>query len=259
MPDYDFIIDNIRFSYSAISTYETCNYAYKLAYIDVVPRENNFYAQYGNLIHECFEKYFSGKIDSYEISQYYIDNYDFSVSIPAPMYGMGDKYREQGQLFFDNFSFNKEDYTILLIEDKVDFDVEGIMAVAKPDLVLRENATGKSILYDYKTATPYRKDSRTGKEIADNKKLEGYYNQMHVYTYALNQVKNISIDEIALWFTRLNKIVTIPKVPEKEEKAIFWFGETIKKIKADERFMYDNSNSYFCENLCGVRAFCEYR
>jgi hypothetical protein len=256
---YDFIIDNIRFSYSSTSTFDNCAYSFKLTYLDAVPRENNYYAEYGLLIHECFEQYFSGNLEMFEISHYYRDNYDVIIKSPPQTSELGQRYKEQGQHFFDNFSFDKSDYCVLLSEDKIDFEIDGIKIVAKPDLLLRNKETNKVTLYDYKTAAPFRTDKRTGKEIADKKKLEGYYKQIFIYAYAVRNHKGIPIDEIAIWFPRLDRTVTIPWTQEKEDEAMRWLDSSIKKIKAEEIFAYNNSNPFFCENLCSVRKYCEYR
>jgi hypothetical protein len=260
MSSYDFIISNIRFSYSAVSTFDTCPYSYKLTYIDAVPRANNFYGEFGTFMHDCFEKYFTGQLESYELSQYYRNNYGEYVKDPAPVPPMGldEKYKVQGEDFFNHFSFNKEDYDILLIEDKVDFEVNGIKMVAKPDLVLKDKATGMNILYDYKTSAPFRIDKRTGKEITDTKKMEGYYKQMFLYTYALRKHKEMHIDEIILWFARIDRKVSIPWSIEREDETFEWFNKSIVKIADEEKFIYNNSNPYFCNNLCSVRAFCEF-
>lgn len=261
MSSHEFIISGIRFSYSAVSTFDICNHSYKLTYIDAVPRENNFYGEFGTLAHDCFEKYFSNELEAYELSEYYRSIYDEVVKDPAPTppFGLDERYKAQGQEFFDNFSFDKENYDVLLIEDKIDFDLGDIKAVAKPDLVLRRKKTGKITLFDYKTATPFKTDKRTGKEIADTKKIEGYYKQMYLYTYALRNHRNIPIDEITLWFMRIDRKVTIPWSLVKEEEAMHWFTSSIATITDEEVFQYNNQNPYFCNNLCSVRQFCEYR
>ena len=261
MSSYDFIIDGIRFSYSSTSTFTTCPWSFKLAYIDVVPRQNNFFAEYGTLIHECFERFFTDRLESYELSQYYIDNFDQVVVTPAPPTpeGMRERYKAQGLEFFNNFNFQKEKYDVLLVEDKINFERENIMLVAKPDLVLRDKETGKTGLWDYKTATPYRIDKRSGNEIADTDKIKGYHKQMYLYTYALREHKGIPIDYISLWYPRLNRIEQIPWNSTDEKDVMNELDKTIKNISKEEIFPYNNTSTYFCENLCGVRAFCEYR
>ena len=261
MSEFDFILDNVRFSYSSISGYDTCHYAYKLTYIDCVPRVNNFYGEFGTLVHSCFEKYFTGELEAMELSEYYRINYDKIVVTYPPTYppGMGERYRIQGQNFFDNFSFEKEKYEVLLVEDKIDFDLNFARVTARPDLILKNKATGEITLVDYKTSTPYKIDKVSGKETADKKKLDGYSKQMHLYTYAIRTQKNIAIDKICMWYPRLDKMVVSLWDALVEEKTLKWFDETITKILADNKFAYNNTNQYFCNELCSVRNSCEYR
>jgi len=131
--------------------------------------------------------------------------------------------------------------------------------VAKPDLVLQDKETKKYILYDYKTSTPYRIDKRTGKEVVDTKKIDGYIKQMYLYAYALRTYRNIPIEEIVLWYPRLDRKEVYTWSHQKETETLDWLYKVLSKIKTEESFDYDNSSSYFCENLCGVRMFCEYR
>lgn len=262
MSSYDFIIDNIRFSFSALTTYETCPYSYFLTYVKKCDRESNFYGQYGTLIHETMYQYFAGNLDMFELSGYFKDNYDKVVQALPPAYpaGMNETYREAGLVFFDNFSFDKTEYDIIMNEEKLDFDFDdGIQFVAKPDLILFNKTSGDFILYDYKTSAPFKTDKRNGKETIDNKKIEGYYKQMYIYTYALRNYKFTPIDKITLWFTRPNRQVTINWKEEDEEKAISWLEGEVAKIKKDEKFLPNTNNPYFCLNLCSVRDSCEFK
>ena len=261
MSSYDFIVDNIRFSYSSVSTCETCAHSFRLSYIDACLRKNNFYSDFGTLVHEVFERFFKGETEMSELSDYYRNNYSKIVkSDPPPIpVGLGDKYKEQGQFFFDFFFFEKDKYNVLFVEDKIDLMLDGFMFTGRPDLVLQNKETGETTLFDYKTSTPFRIDKRNGKEIADRKKLNGYYKQMYTYTFALKKERNISVDKISLWFPRLDRIETIEWKHEDEVASVNWLSDTIKAIKNEEVFPYNNEGKYFCDNLCGVRDFCEYR
>lgn len=260
MSSYDFIIDNIRFSYSSSSTYQTCPYSFKLSYIDAMPRTNNFYAEYGTLIHETMEKYFRDELEMFELSDYFKDNFDTSVVTPPPPVpeGMKEKYRLQGQAFFDYFYFDKNEYDVLLVEGKFELDLDGIKFVTKPDLVLHNKKSNENILVDYKTSDPFKIDKRNGKEKIDMAKMESYYKQMYLYTYALRTQMGINIDKITLWFPRPNRTHSISWDARKEKDTLDWVINIINQIKNEEEFPFNNSNSYFCSNLCGVREFCEY-
>ena len=260
MSSYDFITDNITFSYSSSSTFDTCAYSFKLSYIDSMPRKNNFYAEYGTLVHECMEKYFKNELEAFELSDYYKENFNLVVKTDPPPYpaGMTEKYRQQGQDFFDFFYFDKSDYDTLVVEAKLFLDINGIRFIAKPDLVLHNKTSGQNILVDYKTSMPYKKDKKTGELKADLAKINGYYKQMYTYVYALRDQMGINIDKITLWFPRADKTHSVLCTKEDEESAIDWITNTVDKIKNEENFPYNNTNNYFCSNLCNVRDFCEY-
>jgi hypothetical protein len=234
-----------------------------MTYIDALqPRKGNFYADFGILVHNCFEQYFSGALEAFELSDYYNENYTKVITNlpPAANPGLGEKYKAQGENFFNNFSFDIENYDILLTEDKIDFSLDtNILFTARPDLVLKSKRSGEVTLYDYKTSTPYWTNRTSGIEVADKEKLSGYYKQMYLYAYSLRVVKKIAINNIALWFPRLNKI-TFSKWEEEEEKnTILSMKETVKQIHEETEFPYNNTNSYFCRELCSMRDFCEFR
>ena len=260
MSDYDFILNGIRYSYSSTGTYENCPYSFKLSYIEGAPRINNFYAEYGSHVHETLEQFFTGKLESFQLSDYYRDNYSDKVKelAPTPPYDLDERYKIQGQEFFDRFSFPREKYDVLVVEGKTDFERNGVLYVAKPDLVIRNKETGRTILCDYKTSAPWRIDKRSGKEIEDKKKIKGYYNQMYLYTYALRHHADIPVDQIDIWFPRMKRVVSVPVDLVAEDEAMVHVEEIVARLKADTEFKPLISR-YFCDNLCSVRSLCEFK
>ena len=70
---------------------------------------------------------------------------------------------------------------------------------------------------------------------------------------------------------RANDVVTIDFDEKNLEKAVEWFKNTIEKIKKDDKFddkivilwkkkgkkLKDfKKDDFFCNNLCGVRSYC---
>lgn len=258
----ELIMDNLYFSYSSLSTFENCKYCYKLSYIDrKEPKENNFFGEYGLLTHDTIEQYFNNNLESYELSNYFKENYKKTMITPPPPFpaGMEEKYIEQGEEFFNNFYFDRDSYEILKVESEIKFNISGTQVVGRPDLILKEKSTGKNILLDYKTSIPFRYDKKTGKEMPDKKKIDGYFRQMYLYCYGLKKTYKIKIDKITIWFTRINKELTIKWNKEEEEQAINWAKSLIKEIKKEKEFRYNNTNTYFCNFLCGVRNHCKYK
>ena len=86
MSSYDFFIDGINFSYSSASSFESCPYGFKLNCIDAKSKDNNFFAEYGNLIHEGMAKFFNKELYDFQLSEYYKKFYNtYVIDAPPPV------------------------------------------------------------------------------------------------------------------------------------------------------------------------------
>lgn len=241
----------IRFSYSGLSTFHTCRHGWKLTYLEKEERKGNFYSDYGLLIHETLEKFFRDELESFQLSEYYGDNWDRFIQHEAPYFVKVDEYYKGGYDFFEKFGFIKDDYEIIVIEDKVDVDLEEYGVVVKPDLVIRHIDTGKVILVDYKSSLIRSKDG-----AVDEKKLNGYKRQMTMYALFLSNI-GIDIDEVWIWFIR-DEFVKFEITSLQKRLTKKWIDDTIKEIKNEKEFK-PTINKFFCQNLCSVSHACSYR
>ena len=68
------------YSFSKIKTFYTCKYQYYMNYvlpIEQRPKKHeNAFAQYGSFVHEILEKFFSGELAEFELTDYYAENFD---------------------------------------------------------------------------------------------------------------------------------------------------------------------------------------
>ena len=246
-------INEKRFSYSSLTTFETCKHGFYLTYIDTTDeRENNFFAEYGLLVHEGFELFFKGELEAFELADFYDDNYDKFVVHSPPFFVKEHVYKKQGHDFFENFDFVKDNYEVLVVEDVYDVDLLSYNLVIKPDLVIKEKSTGKVILLDYKSSLIYK----NGK--LDKKKVEGYRKQMTMYATYLKTV-NIVVDEVWIWFVRQpdEPFYRFEISNEEESGVVEWIDTTIKDIKSEVEFE-PTIQKFFCQNLCSVSSRCEY-
>lgn len=254
MADFTYVTDSMRFSYSNLSSFDTCKYGWMLNYIEGKDSDSNFFAQFGLLVHEIFEKYWKKELDKDKLAEYYKKNYRKFVTDSPPLFpkGMGESYYKSGYEFFQNFSFDRDLYEIILIEGKAESSYNGTSIVVKPDLIVREKSTGDVILMDYKTSKPVKGDKW------DTSKLDGYIKQLTLYKYFVEKEFGIKIDRIELLFIRINKIYVVEDSPQNTHEVMSWFEYTLKLIEMEREFKADPSNSYFCQNLCGVRRYCKY-
>ena len=69
-------MENFKFSYSSCNTFKSCPYAFDLLYNQRVDRTNNYYGQFGSVMHEVMEDLLLGKVDIYELEDLYNAKYD---------------------------------------------------------------------------------------------------------------------------------------------------------------------------------------
>jgi hypothetical protein len=257
--NFSFIVSTVRYSYSTLSGYEQCPHSFRLSKIDAVPQIQNFYGDFGSFVHLCFEKFFKGELEAWELSGFYKDNYSAHVVSDPPQYpkDMAGKYFDQGLLYFDYFGFEKDAYDILFVEETLTFQFEGSEFIIKPDLLLHAKEEPRDIiLVDYKTAVPFKPGPK--KEL-DPKKMAGYKKQLYVYGYSVRTQKNITPTRAELWFPRFDRKAITGYNLNDEKLSTDWMTEVINKIRADQTFAPNISNKYFCSNICSVRNSCVYK
>ena len=254
MPAYDFLIDGMTFSYSNLSSFNNCKYGWYLNYIDAEESVQNFFAQYGLLIHETLEKYWKKELDKNKLLWYYETNYFKKVVEYPPIYprNMGEAYYKSGAEFFENPIVDRNEYDIIFIEEKIISEHGGKSIVVKPDLLVRNIKTGNVVLMDYKTSKPIKGEN------FDMEKMDGYIKQLMLYKYFIEKERNLKIDRIEILFIRLRKIYTIEMTPKLMNDTIDWLDKTLVEISMEEDFIANPSNKYFCSNLCGVRNSCKF-
>jgi hypothetical protein len=254
--NYDFIIQNMVWSFSRANSFHQCPYMWLMQYIYCVDKENNFFAEYGSFYHLILEKFFKDELEIYELADYYQDHYAENVITEPPPYpaGMAEKYYNAGIDFFMNFDFDKEKYEVLYIEAEIPIQIDKYNIVVKPDLVLRNKKTEQNELWDYKTSDIFRgKDKPT-----DHKKLQEYMNQMNLYCKGIKEKLDIQIDVINLWFVRLNRLYSVKFDQASCEASYKWFLNEIHKIEKETEWNA-TPQDYFCNHICSVKHLCDKR
>lgn len=252
--NYDFILKNRRWSFSSVSSFQTCRLGFKMSYIDNKEKEQNIFGEFGLLVHKVLEQFFLGELEVWDLLQYYLDNFDKYVKAIPPAFpkNMIDIYYQAGIKYFENFSFDKSLYEIIAIEETIDSEYNGLSLVTKPDLILKELSTGEYHLIDFKTAR--LKKSKKDKE----KQLVNYMNQFNLYCYFFEQEKGIHIDKIIIWFIRDEIEIVKDVVPSNVQNTLNWFENSINKAMEEEKWIAKD-NGYFCKEICSFRSQCTAR
>ena len=79
MSEYNFLIDNMIWSFSRLNSFCICKYEWYLQYIEEAEGTNNFYAEFGKFCHKILEMYAKGELGLFELSDYFVEHYDEEV------------------------------------------------------------------------------------------------------------------------------------------------------------------------------------
>ena len=240
---YDLILDGIRWSSSSVNSYHQCPKAFKLGYIDAAPRVDNAFSQWGSLIHSLLERYFKGKIEFFELSQLYRQEYDDKVKCSFPFAKMDASYRSRGEEFCDNFEGDFEGYEVVAVEKKVKLDIDGRPFVGVIDLVIKSE--DGYIIVDHKSKASFKSKSEK----------EDYLKQLYLYSIYIQQEYGEPPKRLCFNMFRAGSKEWEDFDPEKQLRAREWFVNTIDQIYSDNSFEA-HVDSFFCNNLCGVRHQC---
>ena len=248
------ILKNMVYSYSSVNGFSTCKTMFKLTYLDKVKRVGNIFSEFGTAAHNVMEKLFSNECEVWDLNELFLDLYKETVVTPPPA-SLGQKY-EEGMLdglskFFSTTNLNVDNYEVLCMEEKLEYAVDDINIVVKPDLILRRKSDGKVLLWDYKTSG-YKKSSH-----------EGYAYQCSLYAKIYELVKGIHVDELTILYFKetvkprgkdliYGKFVNMVY----DESVLDIFISDVKKIR-QEKAWDATPDQFFCCNICSVKTACE--
>lgn len=264
LSEYKDKIDQMRWSYSRLSSFGNCKYEFYLNYIldedtrnKVYSPQGNYYAEVGSFVHEILAKLFEKEITVEEAAMYYVDNYDSVINYKTRQSTMKKTFEACAD-YFSESDFNWIDnYEVLGVEMEIVFNIGKYQFVSYIDLLVRDKKDNKIIVIDHKSAQyPLKKDGNV--KSNSKKSFESYKKQMYLYSYAVNEIYGEYPKEIC-WnhFKEGGKFVTIPFKKEEYDETIKWFKKTIKQIEKEEDFE-PTLNFFYCTNLCNFRDSCEY-
>lgn len=254
---YGEILDKIIFSFSTLHQYEQCPFAFYERKIDGTEiNEGNFYAEVGSFVHEINEKIFNKTLDIDKAIDYFIDNYDNNVVYTTKQSTMDKKYN-QGIDYLAAFDTEKlENYDIIGVEKKVNFEIEGYKFVGFIDLLLRNKNTGKILLVDHKSSGKFL--GKNGNPLKNQlSQFEAYSKQMYLYSKAVFDEYGEYPDRI-IWNHFFDQQVTNISFDMIDyENSLKWAVDIIHAIYKDKKF--NAKQTYMmCKILCGYRNSCCY-
>lgn len=258
-----FIIDQFTYSFSKLNSYYHCGHEFYRRYIECEEPEPSFFTQYGSYVHHILEEYYKGKISIFELPSYYEEHFDENIIKEAPpnnYVDLRESYYQKGLDFFNNLNnFDFDKYEILGVEKEIRFTVLDKPFIGYIDLLLREKSSGNIIMQDHKSASiKLLKNGNPSKKYVEH--VLEFKRQQYLYSKAIKEEYGV-FPSILQWnFFKEQMLYKIEFNEEEYEEAIKWAEDTIKLIQNECMWLPDNSNQFYCYNLCGYRnAACDYK
>lgn len=237
-----------RYSFSKLSLWHTCPYAYYQKYVEKSEGATNAFASYGTLVHSIMERYAKGEAEVWDLPGIY--EWEFESAIPErfPYNKYADlraSYYTSGLEFLNNFQ-GYDKYKILGVEEKFEIDLGGWILNGIVDLIYQDE-DGRLIIRDYKSKSSFK----------NKKEQKEYARQLYLYSAYVNQKYGRYPDELQFLMFRKQQIVSITFDQEAFKEAFDWAEDTVKNIR--EAFDYPPTcDDYYSRHLCDSREICEF-
>jgi CRISPR/Cas system-associated exonuclease Cas4 (RecB family) len=248
--NYDFIVENMIFSFSRLSSFYNCAYCWKLSYLDCIQGEQNFFSEYGTLLHGVIEKFCKNEAEIYELPSIYEEEYSKVVKHKAPpnkFVDLNESYYNQGLKYLEEFEGFGE-YEIVATEKEIYFEINNIKIKGYIDLLVKDKE-GNLHIIDHKSSDVKSKNSDKAKE---------YWKQLYLYSIPIFEEYGVYPKQLHINAFRKQQWFTIDFDEKQVEEVKKWVVDTVDKIKKETKFA-PLSSGYFCNFLCGYRDFCEYK
>ncbi len=262
---YSFMLDDMRWSFSRLSCFERCPYAFYLQYIKKTDQSQNAFAEYGTFCHDLLERYFKGELMIFELLGEYEDKFTQNVihDFPPNAYvDLAESYFEQGKEYFINFN-GLPQYKILEVEKEVKFNIDKYKFIGYIDLVV-ENKKGEVEIIDHKSKDLSKPQKSKWDNINTRRKLELYKYLRQLYIYSIPIVEKEGIVPEYLNFNCFrkrtksgkNNWIQVPFDMDDYKESKQWALNIINDIYNDENMKNTYNNDWFCNMLCGVKEYC---
>ena len=255
--------DDHRYSYSQLTSFSECPFAYYLKYIEEREEASNGFAEQGSLIHKLLDEWANGKLNAEQLPIEYERRYPDTVvtSFPRMLAAKGytEKTYQQGLSYFENFR-GFPGYEIVSAEEEFKAPLRLTDGTERPfdafvDLILRSSFTGGLCVLDHKS-----------KSLATFKKeRDSMYKQQYLYSYFVHEKYGEWPEMLAFSLFKENGFIDEREFSMEEyNKTLEWATNAIKTIESYEILDWMDCKEQktpgkpdmFCAEICGQRRNC---
>lgn len=249
-------IDKMVWSFSRVNS-SSCMYSWFLSYLEGNEGEENAYAQFGIICHQTIEKFLKGELSIFDAANYFEENYPLIVTKQNKHCEIGSTRYQLALEYFQNINFDFDKYEILGVEKECLFKVGDYNFKGYIDALYRDRETGEIIIRDHKTSRfKYKVSGDISKK--DLETFDHYKKQELLY--AIPVIEEYGRVDYLTWNMLCDhREIKIPFNKDEFEQAQQWAINSIKTIEQEMLWLPDDSNVFFCNNLCNHRGYCPYK
>lgn len=239
-------------SYSRITTFESCPYKFFLSYIKCVDKKRMFFSDYGTLMHKIIEMRLNGYLTEHQLPSYYLSHFCQDIKGSAPTKAIFKTYFEQGLQYLRNMNFPYP--APIGVEKKVDFFIGGKPFTGVIDCVAEQD--GSLVILDNKSRDLKPRLQRKTSTKSDAE-LDLYLRQLYLYSVPIKDLFDTYPDRLEFNCFRTGRLISEPFREDALNETKEWALQTIEKITENDE--WSPSMDYWkCRYLCDLNHHCEY-
>lgn len=246
------LIEEMTWSYSRISSFEACPYAWFMKYILEEEERPTFYASYGKFIHSLIERCCRGDLTREELPTAFLLGFSSEVQGERPNSEIVRKYISLGTEYFR--SFDGFPYAMKGVEEELFFDAGGLHFHAFLDFVGERD--GKLIVLDHKSRDLKPRSNRKKPTVKDQE-LDDMLRQLYLYAYGVKQKYGEFPSLLCFNCFKNRQLIEEPFSETACAEALDWAKRTTEEI-ADEEDFRPYMDFFHCKYLCGFHDSCCY-
>lgn len=246
------LIEDMTWSYSRLTSFENCPYAWYMRYILEEKEEPTFYASYGSFIHRLLARYYSGELKKEEMPTAFLLGFSSEVQGERPPQSTVVKYIGAGRDYMEKFEPFR--FETRGVEEEIHFDVNGADFVAFVDYIGERD--GKLAIIDHKSRDLKPRSTRKTPTVKDQE-LDAMLRQLYLYAHAVKQKYGEFPSLLCFNCFKNGQLIEEPFRQDAYEETLDWVGKTIETIASEEDF-HPYIDYFQCRYLCGFRHECCY-
>lgn len=247
-----FLINDMVWSYSRLKAYEDCPYRWYLKYILDYKEDDMFYASYGSFMHELLAQYYSRELTKDELPIRFLESFQYRVLGERPASSTVEKYIKAGVAYLS--SFKPFDMNTLGVEEKVEFDIDGVNFIGFVDYVGEKD--GEIYIVDHKSHD-LKPRSKRKKPTQNDVEIDEMLKQLYLYSKPIKEKYGTFPTKLCFNCFKAGVVIEEPFSEAEYDNTIQWATGIINDIKNEIDF-----NPYIeffkCKNICGCHDECCY-